>query len=315
MKRVLVSVVIALYNEADNIPILIEKSAAALQPLDYELILVDDGSTDGSAAIIKKHLQADMKLIVLMKNYGQSAAMAAGINVARGEFIATMDADLQNDPTDIPVMLAKLRAEDHELVAGIRANRQDNWLRKVPSRIANKIIRSTTGVTLHDYGCTLKVFRQEIAKSLGLYGDMHRFIPVLAAIQGARMSEMPVKHHPRIHGKSKYGIGRTTKVLSDLLLILFIQKYFQRPMHLFGPIGLLLFFSGVIINGYLLVDKMLGAEIGGRPLLILGVILLLAGLQLILFGFVAEIMMRTYYESQNKKAFRIRSVTEYHNEP
>jgi glycosyltransferase involved in cell wall biosynthesis len=313
MKRILVSVVVALYNEADNIPLLLEKSVAALQHLDYELILVDDGSTDGSAAIIKKHLQPGMKLIVLMKNYGQSAAMAAGINIARGEFIVTMDADLQNDPYDIPVMLEKLQAEDCELVAGIRAQRKDNWLRKIPSRIANKLIRTTTGVTLHDYGCTLKIFRQDIAKSLGLYGDMHRFIPVLAAMQGARMKEIPVKHHTRIHGKSKYGIGRTAIVLSDLLLILFIQKYFQRPMHLFGPPGLLMFFSGVIINGYLLVEKLQGKEIGGRPLLFLGVILLLAGLQLIIFGFVAEILMRTYYESQRKKAFRIRSVTKYHN--
>ncbi|OQP40785.1 family 2 glycosyl transferase [Niastella yeongjuensis] len=313
MKRPQVSVVIALYNEADNIQLLLNKSKAALQHLDYELILVDDGSTDGSAAVIKKYLHPDMKLIVLRKNYGQSAAMAAGINAARGEFIVTMDADLQNDPTDIPVMLEKLQAEDCDLVAGIRAKRMDNWLRKIPSRLANKLIRSTTGVTLHDYGCTLKVYRQDLAKNLGLYGDMHRFIPVLAAMQGASMCEMPVKHHPRIHGKSKYGIGRTAKVLSDLLLILFIQKYFQRPMHIFGPIGLLLFFSGLVINGYLLVDKMLGKEIGGRPLLILGVMLLLAGLQLIIFGFVAEILMRTYYESQHKKIFRIRSVIEFNN--
>jgi dolichol-phosphate mannosyltransferase len=239
--------------------------------------------------------------------------MAAGINVARGEFIATMDADLQNDPSDIPVMLAKLQAEKCDLVAGIRAKRMDNWLRKFPSRIANKLIRTTTGVTLHDYGCTLKIFRQDLAKNLGLYGDMHRFIPVLAAMQGASMMEMPVKHHPRIHGRSKYGLGRTAIVLSDLLLVLFIQKYFQRPMHIFGPVGLLMFFLGILINGYLLTDKLMGEEIGGRPLLILGVILLLAGLQLIIFGFVAEILMRTYYESQHKKAFRIRSVTEYHN--
>lgn len=313
MKRKLISVVIALYNEAGNIPLLIEMTAAALKTLDYELILVDDGSTDGSAAVIEKHLHPNMKLIVLMKNYGQSAAMAAGIDVAGGEFIATMDADLQNDPTDIPVMLEKLQAGDCELVGGIRTKRLDNRLRKVLSRIANKLIRATTGVTLHDYGCTLKVFRQDIAKNLGLYGDMHRFIPVLAAVQGARMLEMPVKHHPRIHGKSKYGIGRTIIVLSDLLLILFIQKFFQRPMHIFGPVGLLLSFSGFIIDGYLLVVKLMGNEIGGRPLLILGVILLLAGLQMILFGFVAEILMRTYYESQHKKAFRIRSVIEYHH--
>ncbi len=311
----LISVVIALYNEAGNIPALLQQTAAALQDLDYELIFVDDGSTDGSAKIIKENLGPDMKLIVLRKNYGQSAAMAAGIDAASGEFIVTMDADLQNDPTDIPIMLEKMRAEDWELVAGIRANRKDNIIRKIPSRIANKLIRSTTGVTLHDYGCTLKIFRRDVAKNLGLYGDMHRFIPVLAALQGAKMTEIPVKHHPRIHEKSKYGMGRIIKVMSDLLLILFMQKYFQRPMHIFGPAGLLLFFLGILINVYLLIVKLGGGQIGNRPLLMLGVILLLAGLQLILFGFVAEILMRTYYESQHKKAFRIRSVIHYNSKP
>ena len=303
-----ISIVVALYNEAGNIKALLEQTAAALQNLTYELILVDDGSTDDSVAVIKQYLQPHMKLVILRKNYGQSAAMAAGIDAATGEFIATMDADLQNDPSDIPFMLDKMIAEDWDLVAGIRAHRQDNVIRKIPSRIANKIIRTTTGVTLHDYGCTLKVFRRDIAKNLGLYGDMHRFIPVLAAVQGTKMTEVPVKHHPRIHGKSKYGMGRTFRVMSDLLLILFMQKYFQRPMHIFGPAGLLSFFAGILVNIYLLILKIQGAQIGNRPLLILGVILLLAGLQLILFGFVAEILMRTYYESQHKKAYRIRSV-------
>ena len=241
-----ISVVVALYNEAGNIKALLEQTAAALQNLTYELILVDDGSTDDSVAVIKQHLQPHMKLVILRKNYGQSAAMAAGIDAATCEFIATMDADLQNDPSDIPFMLDKMIAEDWDLVAGIRANRQDNVIRKIPSRIANKIIRTTTGVTLHDYGCTLKVFRRDIAKNLGLYGDMHRFIPVLAAVQGTKMTEVPVKHHPRIHGKSKYGMGRTFRVMSDLLLILFMQKYFQRPMHIFGPAGLLAFFCRLI---------------------------------------------------------------------
>lgn len=303
-----ISVVVALYNEAGSIKALLEQTTAALQNLIYELILVDDGSTDDSVAVIKQHLQPHMKLVILRRNYGQSAAMAAGIDAATGEFIATMDADLQNDPSDIPFMLDKMIAEDWDLVAGIRANRQDNVIRKIPSRIANKIIRTTTGVTLHDYGCTLKVFRRDIAKNLGLYGDMHRFIPVLAAVQGTKMTEVPVKHHPRIHGKSKYGMGRTFRVMSDLLLILFMQKYFQRPMHIFGPAGLLCFFAGLLVNVYLLILKIQGEQIGNRPLLILGVILLLAGLQLILFGFVAEILMRTYYESQHKKAYRIRSV-------
>jgi len=311
----LISIVVTLYNEAGNIPTLIEQITTALEHYNYELILVDDGSTDASVKIIKENLLPNIKLIVLRKNYGQSAAMAAGIDVANGDYIVTMDADLQNDPSDIPVMLEKLRTENWELVAGIRANRKDSRIRKIPSRIANKLIRITTGVILHDYGCTLKIFRRDIAKNLDLYGDMHRFIPVLAALQGAKMTEMPVKHHPRIHGKSKYGMGRIIKVMSDLLLVLFMQKYFQRPMHIFGPVGLLLFFSGLLINTYLLIIKLAGEQIGNRPLLILGVILLLAGLQLILFGIVAEILMRTYYESQHKKAFRIRSVIEYNATP
>lgn len=311
----LISVVVALYNEAGNIPALVQQITTALQNHNYEMILVDDGSTDSSVKIIKENLLPEIKLIVLRKNYGQSAAMAAGIDAAKGEYIVTMDADLQNDPSDIPIMLEKLRTENWELVAGIRANRKDARIRKIPSRIANKLIRTTTGVTLHDYGCTLKIFRRDIAKNLELYGDMHRFIPVLAALQGAKMTEMPVKHHPRIHGKSKYGMGRIIKVMSDLLLVLFMQKYFQRPMHIFGPVGLLLFFFGFLINIYLLIIKLGGARIGNRPLLILGVILLLAGLQLILFGIVAEILMRTYYESQHKKAFRIRSVFEYNSTP
>ena len=311
----LISIVVALYNEEGNIPTLIQQISSALQDHNYELILVDDGSTDASVKIIKENLLPGIKLIVLRKNYGQSAAMAAGIDAAKGDYIGTMDADLQNDPSDIPIMLEKLRAENWELVAGIRTNRKDTRIRKIPSRIANKLIRTTTGVTLHDYGCTLKIFRRDIAKNLELYGDMHRFIPVLAALQGAKMTEMPVKHHPRIHGKSKYGMGRIIKVMSDLLLVLFMQKYFQRPMHIFGPVGLVLFFLGFLINIYLLIIKLTGEKIGNRPLLILGVILLLAGLQLILFGIVAEILMRTYYESQHKKAFRIRSIIEYNSTP
>ncbi|MGZ8524618.1 MAG: glycosyltransferase family 2 protein [Chitinophagaceae bacterium] len=310
------SVVIALLNEAENIPSLFEQIDGALQDIDHELILVDDGSTDSSVAIIKKHLQPHIKLVVLRKNYGQSAAMAAGIAAAQGQYIATMDADLQNDPSDIPAMLNKLVAENWELVAGIRKKRQDKLIgRKLPSLVANKLIRNATGVTLHDYGCTLKVFTGEIAKNLELYGDMHRFIPVLAALQGASMTEMEVKHHPRVYGKSKYGIGRTIKVLSDLLLILFMQKYFQRPMHFFGPVGLLFLVTGIAINIYLGIDKLTGAEIGNRPLLILGVIFLLGGLQLILFGILAEILMRTYYESQSKKTYRIRSVVTYNSTP
>jgi len=305
----LLSVVVALYNEEDNIEPLFARLRAALKGMDYELIMVDDGSKDNTVGKVKQHMGDDTKLVVLMKNYGQSAAMAAGIQAAEGQYIATMDGDLQNDPDDIPMMLKKLRDEEWDLVAGIRAKRQDGMLlRKIPSKIANALIRQSTGVRLHDYGCTLKVFESRIAKNLGLYGELHRFIPVLAALQGARMTEVPVKHHARIHGVSKYGIGRTSKVASDLVLMIFRLKYFQKPMHLFGPPGFLLLLSGIIINIYLLILKIQGQRIGDRPLLILGVILLLAGLLLLLFGILSDIMMRTYYESQNRLPYQVRKV-------
>jgi glycosyltransferase involved in cell wall biosynthesis len=277
--------------------------------MEYELVMVDDGSKDKTIEKVKQHLGTDTKLVTLMKNYGQSAAMAAGIQAAEGEYIATMDGDLQNDPDDIPMMLKKLQDEEWDLVAGIRQKRQDGMLlRKIPSKIANALIRQSTKVRLHDYGCTLKVFDARIAKNLGLYGELHRFIPVLAALQGARMTEVPVKHHARIHGVSKYGIGRTSKVASDLILMIFRLKYFQKPMHFFGPIGFLFLFSGIIINLYLLVLKIQGERIGDRPLLILGVILFLAGLLLLLFGIQTDIMMRTYYESQNKLPYQVRKI-------
>jgi dolichol-phosphate mannosyltransferase len=277
--------------------------------MEYELVMVDDGSKDKTIEKVKQHLGTDTKLVTLMKNYGQSAAMAAGIQAAEGEYIATMDGDLQNDPDDIPMMLKKLQDEEWDLVAGVRQKRQDGMLlRKIPSKIANALIRQSTKVRLHDYGCTLKVFDARIAKNLGLYGELHRFIPVLAALQGARMTEVPVKHHARIHGVSKYGIGRTSKVASDLVLMIFRLKYFQKPMHFFGPIGFLFLFSGIIINLYLLVLKIQGERIGDRPLLILGVILFLAGLLLLLFGIQTDIMMRTYYESQNKLPYQVRKI-------
>ena len=303
------SVVVALYNEEDNIEPLFARLREALKGMEYELVMVDDGSKDKTIEKVKQHLGTDTKLVTLMKNYGQSAAMAAGIQAAEGEYIATMDGDLQNDPDDIPMMLKKLQDEEWDLVAGIRQKRQDGMLlRKIPSKIANALIRQSTKVRLHDYGCTLKVFDARIAKNLGLYGELHRFIPVLAALQGARMTEVPVKHHARIHGVSKYGIGRTSKVASDLVLMIFRLKYFQKPMHFFGPIGFLFLFSGIIINLYLLVLKIQGERIGDRPLLILGVILFLAGLLLLLFGIQTDIMMRTYYESQNKLPYQVRKI-------
>lgn len=305
------SVVIPVMNETENIRPLFQALEASLGSIDHEIILVDDGSTDGTVAAIEACAPAHSRLIVLNKNYGQTTAMAAGIEYAEGELIATMDGDLQNDPADIPLMMRYLEEQELDVVAGRRASRKDGMmLRKIPSAIANAMIRTLTDVHIRDYGCTLKVFRKDVAKNLGLYGELHRFIPVLVQLYGARMAEMDVRHHPRKYGSSKYGIGRTSKVLSDLLFMVFFQKYGQKPMHLFGTLGFISFFLGIAVNLYLLALKILGHEIGGRPLLSLGIILTFIGIQLITSGFVAEFIMRTYYESQNKKPYIIRKIVD-----
>jgi len=273
------------------------------------VILVDDGSMDATVSKIKEYANDRTKTIVFNRNYGQTTAMAAGINEAEGELIATIDGDLQNDPSDIPMMIEKLESEGWDVVAGRRANRQDGmFLRKIPSKIANYIIRKSTKVYLKDYGCTLKVFKKSIAKNLGLYGELHRFIPVLAKMQGAKIVEVDVKHHARLHGVSKYGIGRTFKVVSDLLLMLFMQKYRTKPIHLFGGLGVPMLLVGMVINFYLLVLKVFGENIGNRPLLTLGIVLVIAGIQLITTGFIAELVMRTYFESQDKTPYSIREI-------
>ncbi|HMQ59087.1 MAG TPA: glycosyltransferase family 2 protein [Flavilitoribacter sp.] len=303
------SVVVTVYNEEENIKPLVERINNALQGLDFELIYVDDGSTDGTIRELKKLKNPRLKVLELMKNYGQSLALMAGIDAAEGEYIATMDGDLQNDPSDIPEMLKLLKEEDWDMVAGERVNRRDGFiLRKIPSKIANYIIRNASGVKLRDYGCALKVFKADIAKNLGLYGELHRFIPVLAVLEGAKISQMPVKHHARQFGQSKYGLNRTVKVVSDLILMLFFKRYMQRPMHLFGNTGVVLFIAGMLINFYLLVLKVLGHDIWGRPLLLLGVMLVLAGVQFITIGIVVEIQMRTYFESQQKRPYKVRNI-------
>jgi glycosyltransferase involved in cell wall biosynthesis len=303
------SVVIPVMNEEGNIALLMQQLKKALASYKYELIFVDDGSTDNTIAQLKALATPTTRIICFNRNYGQTAAMAAGIEHARGEYVATMDGDLQNDAADIPMMLEKLKAEEWDVVTGNRKNRKDKvFFRKIPSMLANRMIRNLTGVFVHDYGCTLKVFRHTIATQLGLYGELHRFIPILAVLQGGKIAEINVNHHPRIHGKSKYGLGRTLKVASDLLLMVFFQKYFRRPIHLFGPLGIVCFFVGAGINAYLLVLKIAGQEIWGRPLLLLGVLLVLAGIQFLTFGLIAELMMRIYFESQNKKPYNIRIV-------
>ncbi len=303
------SVVITVMNEDENIGPLIQEIRKSLPDLDYEVIFVDDGSEDQTRQQIVAHADERIKLVELRKNYGQSTAMTAGIDHATGDYIALLDGDLQNDPADIPSMLQKLKDEDWDVVAGNRANRQDGmFLRKIPSKIANALIRRMTGVYIKDYGCTLKIFRREIAEDLGLYGELHRFIPVLAKLQGARITQVDVRHHARMFGKSKYGLNRTFKVISDLILMVFFRKYIQKPMHLFGSIGFVSLFLGVLINLYLLVLKLIGHDIWGKPLLILGLILLLGGVQLITLGILAEVNVRTYFESQNKKTYQVRKI-------
>lgn len=303
------SVVVTVYNEEQNIRPLFERIIQALEGIDYEVIYVDDGSRDHTLRELYSISHPRLKVVEFRKNYGQSLALMAGIEHAEGEFIATMDGDLQNDPSDIPAMLQIAETGDYDMVAGERANRKDGmFLRKIPSWIANYIIRNASGVHLRDYGCALRVLRADIAKDMGIYGELHRFIPVLASQEGARITQVPVKHHAREFGKSKYGINRTFKVISDLLLMLFFKKYLQKPMHLFGNSGVLLFAIGALINVYLIGLKLMGQDIWGKPLLILGLMLVIAGIQLITVGIIIEIQMRTYFESQQKKPYKVRRV-------
>lgn len=304
-----ISVVVTVYNEEDNIHPLVEQITTAMEGIDYEIVYADDGSTDQTVPVLHRMDHPRLRVVELKRNYGQSSALMAGIDYANGEYIATMDGDLQNDPSDIPRMLKLAENEGYDMVAGNRANRQDGmFLRKIPSRIANYIIREAGGVKLKDYGCALRVMKADLAKDLGLYGELHRFIPLLAHFEGARYTQIDVKHHARKFGKSKYGLNRTFKVVSDLLLMLFFKTYMRRPMHLFGNTGLFLLAGGVLINLYLLVLKVLGNDIWGRPLLILGVLLLIGGIQFVTIGIIVEMQMRTYYESQDKRPYRVRSV-------
>lgn len=309
MSTIKLSVVVCVYNEEENIKPQIQRIAEALDGYEYEMVFVDDGSKDNTLKELYSVEHPRLRVVELKKNYGQSLALMAGIDYAQGEYIATMDGDLQNDPSDLPRMLKIAEEEGFDMVAGNRANRQDGMvLRKIPSRIANYIIRSTTDVHLKDYGCALKVLKADLAKDLGLYGELHRFVPVLAHLEGARITQVDVKHHARQFGKSKYGLSRTFKVISDLLLMLFFKKYMQKPMHLFGNAGVILFASGLLINLYLLVLKLMGEDIWGRPLIILGMMLLFGGIQFITIGIVVEIQMRTYFESQKKKPYKVRRV-------
>jgi glycosyltransferase involved in cell wall biosynthesis len=308
-----ISVVVPIYNEVETIPLLVERITKVLQGMDcsYEFICVDDGSTDGSVELLRKISQErdDFQAVFLRRNYGQSAAMSAGFHHAQGRVIVTLDGDLQNEPADIPTVYYKLQ-EGYDLVSGWRKERQDDAMtRLLPSKIANRLIGNVTGVHLHDYGCSLKAYRAEVVRDMHLYGELHRFLPALAYIEGARIAEIPVRHHARQFGQSKYGLGRTVRVVMDLLTIYFMKTFLTRPMHVFGPFGIISISAGLAIGFYLsFVKIILDQSIGSRPLLLLAVLLVISGIQLFSFGLLAELGMRTYHESQKRPIYRVREI-------
>jgi glycosyltransferase involved in cell wall biosynthesis len=277
----------------------------------FEVIFIDDGSRDGTEGALKSLSEkfSRIKAVRFRRNCGQTAALAAGFQYASGDIIVTLDGDLQNDPEDIPNLVAKLE-EGYDVVSGWRKDRKDNFVKRtLPSMVANKLISSVSGVALHDYGCSLKAYRAETAKALPLYGELHRFIPALAGIEGARIAEMAVCHHPRRFGKSKYTITRTFRVILDLMTVVFLRRFMTRPLHVFGGAGLVSFALGFLVCAYLAMDKLaFGHSLGNRPLLDLGVLLIVTGVQLISTGIIAEILIRTYFESQHKAIFRVKEL-------
>jgi glycosyltransferase involved in cell wall biosynthesis len=307
------SVVVPLYNEEASVSLLVEKLLGAVRPLDrpFELVLVDDGSRDGTQAVLRELSERvpELVAVLLRRNYGQTAAMAAGFDASSGDVIVTLDGDLQNDPADIPLLLERLEQDELDLVSGWRHQRQDGALnRLLPSLLANRLIARVTGVRLHDYGCSLKAYRREVLSDMNLYGELHRFLPALAYIEGARIGEVKVSHHPRRFGRSNYGIDRTFRVLMDLLTVWFMKRFLTRPMHVFGFAGLLTLGAGLAIAAWLVGEKLLlGTDIGNRPLLLMAVLAILSGVQIFCFGLLAELQMRTYHESQGRPIYRVRA--------
>ncbi len=306
-----ISIVVPLYNEEENVIELHDRISNTLDSIQLtgEIIYVNDGSIDGTWEKLEEISESDDRIVAISfsRNYGQTAAMQAGFEAAKGDVIITIDGDLQNDPSDIPLLLEKL-SEGYDIVSGWRVNRQDSTVsRKIPSKIANWLIGLLTGVRLHDYGCSLKAYRAEVVKEIQLYGEMHRFIPALASIVGSKVAEIPVKHHARTRGVSKYGISRTPKVFLDLLLVRFLLRYRTRPLHILGGAGLITGGIGFFIALYLTFQKIFfGAQLAKRPLLIMAVMLILAGLQLLTTGILADLVMRTYFESQGRHPYWIR---------
>jgi glycosyltransferase involved in cell wall biosynthesis len=312
------SIVVPMYNDIGNAKPLLDavQSALADYPFPWELIVVDDGSTDGTARALREHardLGDHIIVLALRRNFRQTAAMQAGIDTATGDVIVTMDGDLQNDPADIPRLVGRLLNEDLDMVAGWRQKRQDGWLlRRLPSVLANRLIRKVSGLAFQDLGCSLKVFRGSVLRKIRLYGEMHRFIPAwLATVTSpSRMAEEPVRHHPRTQGSSKYGLSRTFRVLIDLLAVHFFLQFGTRPGHFFGGIGLIVGGLGSGVLCYLLVLKIMGESVGGRPLLWLGFFGVLAGLQFLTSGILAEIMMRVYFEGRHAQPYHLSDARE-----
>ena len=308
----LISIIIPVFNESESIGYLLDEvlNVMCSNKLNFEIVVVNDGSQDSTSNVLDELTIKikELSVISLRTNYGQTAAMAAGFDNSNGEVVITLDGDLQNDPTDIPTLISHIN-EGYDLICGWRYDRKDKLInRRIPSKIANKLIANVTGLKLHDYGCSLKAFKKEILDDIKLYGELHRFLPVLAKIEGAKIKEIKVNHRSRKYGSSKYGIDRTFRVLMDLLTVWFMTKFLTRPMYGFGFVGIISILVSLGMTSYLFIIKLLGNDIGNRPMLMFALILGIAGVQLFSFGLLGELLIRTYHESQNRPIYRIRKI-------
>ena len=314
----LISIIIPVFNESESIGYLLDEvlNVMCSNKLNFEIVVVNDGSQDTTSNVLDELTIKikELSVISLRTNYGQTAAMAAGFDNSNGEVVITLDGDLQNDPTDIPKLISHIN-EGYDLICGWRYDRKDKLInRRIPSKIANKLIANVTGLKLHDYGCSLKAFKKEILDDIKLYGELHRFLPVLAKIEGAKIKEIKVNHRSRKYGSSKYGIDRTFRVLMDLLTVWFMTKFLTRPMYGFGFVGIISILVSLGMTSYLFIIKLLGNDIGNRPMLMFALILGIAGVQLFSFGLLGELLIRTYHESQNRPIYRIRKIQSISNE-
>ncbi len=308
----LISIIIPVFNESESIGYLLDEVLNVMisNKLNFEIVVVNDGSNDTTSNVLDELTIKikELSVITLRTNYGQTAAMAAGFDNSSGDIVITLDGDLQNDPNDIPKLISHIN-EGYDLICGWRYDRKDKLInRRIPSKFANKLIANVTGLKLHDYGCSLKAFKKEILDDIKLYGELHRFLPVLAKIEGAKIKEIKVNHRSRKYGSSKYGIDRTFRVLMDLLTVWFMTKFLTRPMYGFGFVGIISILASLGMTSYLFIIKILGEDIGNRPLLMFALILGIAGVQLFSFGLLSELLIRTYHESQNRPIYRIRKI-------